>query len=159
MNSKNSTIVVFGILATVIILSIFAYYNQKSKNQIIGDSINQELLIPYINELRSSNYELAYHLFTSKDYKKKYTLAKYKAAQDSNLVANGKIIALKPLSGIFVKETATGGITVFKGTVALEAEKGKKNIVVEITIENDSMKINRTYDSYLTMSNILPVIY
>lgn len=159
MRTSKSTYIVLGVLAVVIILSILAYYNQKSKNKIIGDSIVNELLIPYLNELQMGNYEKAYQLFTSKDYKKKYTLAKYKQAQDSNLVANGTITSLKPISGIFVKETAPGGITIFKGTVLLEAEKIKKNIVVEITIENDSMKINRTYDSYLTMSNILPVIY
>lgn len=159
MKSNKSTFVVFGVLALVIILSIFAYYNQKSKNQIIGDKINDELLIPYMEELKNGNIEKAYQLYTSKDYKKKYTLAKYKQAQDSNLVANGTINSLKPISGIFVRETAPGGITVFKGTVLLEADKAKKNIVVEITIEQGSMKINRTYDSYLTMSNILPVIY
>lgn len=159
MKSNKSTLIVFGVLIAVIILSIMAYYNQKSKNQIIGDSINGELLIPYLSELQSGNYERAYQFFTSKDYKKKYTLARYKQAQDSNLVANGQIKSLKPLSGIFVRESAPGGLTVFKGTVLLESEKAKKNIVVEITIENDSMKINRTYDSYLTMSNILPVIY
>lgn len=159
MKSKYSTYIVLAVLAVVSILSIFAYYNQKSKNQIIGDSINSKLLIPYLNELQIGNYEKAYQLFTSKDYKKKYTLARYKLAQDSNLVANGKITSLKPISGIFVRETAPGAISVFKGTILLEAEKAKKNIVIEITIENDSMKINRTYDSYLTMSNILPVIY
>ncbi|HRP01963.1 MAG TPA: hypothetical protein PLE30_04870 [Candidatus Kapabacteria bacterium] len=159
MNSKKSTLIIVSVIISVSILSIFAYYNQKGKNEFVSDEINKQLLEPYIKLLQNSDYKQAYNEYTSSDFKRKYTYAMYQRAQDSNLTVNGKIKSLVPFSGIFVKEITDNKLAVFKGTVVYEAEKIKKNIVVEILIENGKMRLNRTYDSYLTMSNILPVIY
>ncbi len=156
---NKSSVIVFAVFALVVILSIFAYYSQKEKNQIIGDKIYNELLKPYKEALVAKDYNTAYSKFTSNDYKKKYTLARFVTVQDSNLTVYGKIIDMTPITGIFVKENSPNGFSIFKGTIIYSAENNSRKIVIEVTFENDSMKINRTYDSYLTIGNIIPVIY
>lgn len=159
MKKSNKLWIIIGIIATIIMLSVIAFYIQKNNNTIISNSIQQDLLEPYVELLQNQKFDIAYQKYTSEDYKKKYTLAKYIASQDSNYIANGKIIKITPVSNIFIKEVTSKDLTVFKGTFNYESEKTKKKILIEIIKEDNLFKINRTYDSYLTISDQIPTIY
>lgn len=147
------------IISVILILSIWGYLSQKNQNQIFQNRINEELLIPYSKLISEQNYKLAYQNFTSSNYKRKYSLAKYLEAQDSNYVKYGKVNFFKLVSGVFIKELNSEKQNIFKFTVLYETIKTKKNIILEIIIEDNKIKLNNSYDSFLTISNITPAIY
>ncbi len=149
----------FIIITVIIILSIWGYLSQKNQNQIFQNRINKELLIPYSSLLSEQNYKIAYQNFTSSNYKKKYSLAKYLEVQDSNYVRFGKVKSFKLVSGVFIKELNSEKQNIFKFTALYEAANTKKNIILEIIIEDNKIMLNNSYDSFLTISNITPAIY
>ena len=159
MTKAQSNSILIAVLAVVIILSVIGYYSQKNKNNNIGKRVYSELLQEYTSLLQNKEFDKAYNNFTSEDYKRKYTLAAFIHAQDSNHTAYGKLQSIMPATGIFFKEMGDSKFIVYKGTVRYKAEKSERLIVVEICFENGKMKLNRTYDSYVTLGNVLPVIY
>jgi len=160
MQKFNRNWVFFTIIITVIIiLSIWGYFSQKNQNLIFENRINKELLIPYSKLISEQNYKVAYQNFTSTNYKKKYSLAKFLEVQDSNYARYGKVKSFKLVSGVFIKELNSEKQNIFKFTVLYEALNTKKNIILEIIIEDDKIKLNNSYDSFLTISNITPAIY
>lgn len=158
MNKRNSNIITFSIIGFVLILSVTAFIIQKNSQEKLSPIIIEKLLKPYTNTLKQNDYESAYSLFTSVNYKRDYTLASYKAAQDSNFKVLGKTVDIVPASGIFVKE-ASKNYPVFKATLIYKSEKISKVIVIDVVFENGNPKIEKTYNSELTIGTLTPVIY
>lgn len=150
---------VFLVLIAVIIMSIIAYQNFRRTEDVITPKLMEDLIEPYTKLISQGEYEAAYNQFTSKDYRKDYTLARYISAQDSNYHRYGRLIAIKPVSGILVSEKPQSKPWIYKGTFAYVAEKDTLRIVIDATLEDGRFKIYKTYNSYLAISSVTPIIY
>jgi hypothetical protein len=160
MNGKfKSYAPVFGVLAIVIVFSIIAYKNFRDGEDIVMPKVMDELIKPYVKLIGNGEFEQAYSQYTSIDYKRKYTQARYLAAQDSNLTKFGKITDIVPVSGIMVSEKSPTKPWIYKGTFAYIGEKDTMRIVIDVTLEDGFFKIYNTYNSYVAISSVTPVIY
>lgn len=150
---------VFLVLIAVIIMSIIAYQNFRRTEDIVTPKLMDELIEPYSRLIAQGEYEAAYEQFTSEDYKKEYTLARYLGAQDSNYQKYGRLYSIQPVSGILVSEKSQSKPWIYKGTFAYIAEKDTIRIVIDATLEDGRFKIFKTYNSYLAISSVTPIIY
>ncbi|MBE2188251.1 MAG: hypothetical protein KGZ71_14445 [Desulfobulbaceae bacterium] len=160
MNTKFKAYApVFGVLAIVIVFSIIAYKNFRLGEDIVMPKVMDELIQPYTELIGKGEFEKAYANYTSIDYRRKYTNARYLSAQDSNTTKFGKILDIKPVSGILVSEKSQSKPWIYKGTFAYIGEKDTMRIVIDVTLEDGVFKIYNTYNSYLAISSVTPVIY
>lgn len=150
---------VFGVIIIVIVLSIIAYQNFRKVEDIVMPKVLDELIEPYVTAVSNRDYEEAYSKFTSQDYKRIYTKARYFSAQDSNFSKFGKLINITPVSGMLVSEKSQNKPWIYKGTFAYIGEQDTMRIVIDVTLENGKFKIYNTYNSYLAISSVTPVIY
>ncbi|MDX9790467.1 MAG: hypothetical protein WC313_06475 [Candidatus Kapaibacterium sp.] len=151
--------IVWIVVSVIVIMSAAAFIKQSDTSSSVSPVIMENLIQPYAECLSSADYERAYFEYTSVDYKSKITLANYLSAQDTNIVKFGKLKELKPVSGVFLKETVQGNKIVFKATFAYLGEKGGQRIIVDAIKEDGKFKIFNTYNSYVSIGGLLPVIY
>jgi hypothetical protein len=140
-------------------MSILAYIKQTNTNNTVNPRVIEELINPYEKLIKQADYETAYNEFTSKEYKSKYTLAQYLRAQDSNRTVFGNLELLKPVSGVFLKETVQDNKIIFKATFGYVGEKSTQRIIIDAIQENGKFKLYNTYNSYVSIGGLLPVIY
>jgi hypothetical protein len=158
MNKKKSNIITYSIIGSVLILSVIAFIIQKNSQEKLNPIIIENLLTPYSNSLKMRDYERAYNSYTSINYRLNYTLTSFIASQDSNYLVLGKVIDIVPASGIFVKESSKD-LPIFKATLIYKSEKTSKVIVMDVIFEEGKPKIEKTYNSELTIGTLTPKIY
>ncbi len=151
--------IVYIIIAVIMLMSGAAYWIQTNARAKITPQIMEQLIIPYQRAISARDYTKAYNEFTSNDYKSKFTLEQYLNAQDSNFAIYGSLDDLKPVSGVFLKETATGNKIIFKATFAYIGSKKHQRIIVDVINEKGKFRLYNTYNSYVSMGGLLPVIY
>lgn len=156
MQGKN---IVWIIATVILIMSGVAFFVQSGTSGKVNPLIMNELINPYKELISNGNYETAYSQFTSVDYKVKFTLNNYLAAQDSNMRNYGELKELRPVSGVFLKESAQGNKVVFKATFAYIGSKASQRIIIDAIKEDGKFKIYNTYNSYVSIGNLMPVIY
>ncbi|MBX3044424.1 MAG: hypothetical protein KIT33_13055 [Candidatus Kapabacteria bacterium] len=151
--------IVWIVLLVIALMSGIAFFMQSKTSSKVSPQIIEQLIEPYKQLLQSGNFEEAYYSLTSIDYKVDNTFAKYLAAQDSNKAVYGELVDLKPVSGVFLKETTQGNKIIFKATFAYIGSKSSQRIVIDAIKENDEFKLFKTYNSYVSIGGLVPVIY
>lgn len=140
-------------------MSVAAFLIQSNTSSKVSPAIINELIIPYQELISSGKFEEAYFSMTSIDYRESNTLAKYLKAQDSNKTVYGELVELKPVSGVFLKETSQGNKIIFKATFAYIGSKASQRIIIDAIREGNEFKLYNTYNSYVSIGGLLPVIY
>ena len=151
--------IVWIVISVIIVMSGLAFWTQSNLSDEVSPKIMEKLIEPYNGFIKNKNYESAYFSLTSLDYRAKTTLAQYIHAQDSNFTYFGELVDLKPLSGVFLKETAQGNKIIFKATFAYIGSKKSQRIVLDAIREDGEFKLYNTYNSYVSIGGLMPVIY
>lgn len=173
MEKMKIRILVASIIAIVIALGIFGYFRHKSKSYEKVPDIVQQLIDPYRKALAERDFRFAYDEFTSSRYKNEHSFSEFLDAQLNNYSTFGRIVDIKPASGLFIKESLTTNPWdpttsnwIFKGTLLYEGEfkdsEGNPKIariMMDIVLENGEYKIYDTYNSFVTISSIKPQIF
>lgn len=151
--------IVWIVISVIIIMSGAAFFIQSGTSNKVSPIIIDKLITPYVKLINVGNFEEAYFQYTSVDYRAKFTLSQYIKAQEQNLEKYGELLELKPVSGVFLKEATQGNKIVFKATFAYIGSKSSQRIVVDAIQEDDTFKLFNTYNSYVSIGGLLPVIY
>jgi hypothetical protein len=151
--------IVWIVILVILIMSGLAYWTQSNTSGEVSPKIIKELIEPYTELIKNNNYEEAYFSFTSSDYRAKTTLAQYTRAQDSNFTHYGELVDIKPVSGVFLKETAKGNKIIFKATFGYIGSNKSQRIMLDAIREDGKYKLYNTYNSYVSIGGLMPVIY
>jgi hypothetical protein len=158
-NKMQGKYIVWIILAVIATMSSISVYTHFSTQHQLSPVVLSKLIQPYKEYIKNGEYEKAYNELTSEDYRAKFTFAQYKLHQDSNKVVFGDLVELKPVSGVFLKETTKESKIIFKATFGYIGSKKQQRILLDITREKGKYKIDNSYNSYLSMGTMMSVIY
>lgn len=147
------------VVTVIIFMSITAYYIKTNQKNNIQPQMTKNLISKYEEYIKNGRYSDAYYELTSTEYKKRTTLAQYLNSQNSNKGKYGRLKSLKPLSGLFLRETSSTDKTIIKATFIYSGEKSAQRIIIDAVKENGKYKIDNTYNSYVSIGGLLPVIY
>lgn len=151
--------IVWIISGVIVGMGALAFFIKSGAQGKISPLIMANVINPYKELIITRDYENAYKIYASSDYKSKYTYAQFRMAQDSNRIEYGELLDIKPVSGLFLKETTSENRVIFKATFGYIGSKKQQRIIIDIIKENGVFKIYRTYNSYVSIGGLLPVIY
>ncbi len=154
----HDILLISGVILLTSIMGLIGYSQTKDLQNNTTPILEADLFMPYAELIKEGKYDEAYNTYLSDSYKSKFDLKSYTESQKLNIEKYGKLVSLKPLSGIFITEQSKGK-WIYKGTLVYKGERATQRITASIEIENGKYKFFRTYPSTVTMRDNVPLVY
>lgn len=127
-------------------LVVYGLYRKVSVQRTVYPRVMKDLLVPYCALLAGGGYEEAYGRYTSKDFRKRYSLREYVAAQEKNREEYGDVRTIKPNVESLDPVTEIGRRSFYYALYRYTGTKNFTYIAIDIVEEDGAFKIDRTYE-------------
>lgn len=157
MARSFNKIALAGLISGIIIIAALSFSNFRHVINKDAPDIFNQLLIPYGQAVTAKNWQAAYEM-TAKKYRENFRFDEFKKRQINNYENYGRILSIKPTSGIFI----IYGVKrppVYRGTVTIKREKKTFHALFTITTEGGKYKIVSSSPSSLSIRDEVPEVY